>query len=237
MLIDRGGYKDPPPWPRPPKRDQAQSRRLSSFDKTARRRRTLRRAAVTAAQYVTVTAIVCALVYWYSHPNSSFRSMSKLLAPLSRVASQTLPPTTPVLPLWIRPKTAPNGSPWPEATNYIDNYPRLNFDGMASVTADNSRGPSDLLVKLFDRDQKPARPVRIILLKARDEMTLRHVKPGHYDIRYRNLDTGLIRKSRMFEVTFKQDEKREEYMGWTVPLYEAIDGTIHHKIIAERDFR
>jgi hypothetical protein len=108
---------------------------------------------------------------------------------------------------------------------------------MASVTADNSRGPSDLLVKLFDRDQKPAKPVRVILLKARDEMTLRHVKPGHYDIRYRNLDTGLIRKSPTFEVTFKQDQEGEEYRGWTVPLYEAINGTIHHKIIAERDFR
>jgi hypothetical protein len=199
-------------------------------------RRRLRRAAVTAAQYVTVTAIVCAVVYWYSHPNS-FRSVSKLLAPLSKVTSQALPPTTPVLPLWIRPKTAPNGSPWPKTTAYVDNYPRLNFDGMASVTADNSRGPSDLLVKLFDRDQKPAQPVRVLLLKAKDEIILLHVKPGHYDIRYRNLDTGLIRKSPNFEVTLKQDEKGEEYMGWTVPLYEAIDGTIHHKIIGERDFR
>jgi hypothetical protein len=79
--------------------------------------------------------------------------------------------------------------------------------------------------------------VRVILLKAKDEMVLRHVKPGHYDIRYRNLDTGLIRKSPKFEVTFKQDEKGEEYMGWTVPLYEVINGTIYHEVIAERDFR
>ena len=189
---------------------------------------------VTAAQYATVTAIACALVYWYSHPDS-LHAVSKVLAPLSRVASRT--PTTPVVPLWIRPKTAPNGSTWPETSNYVENYPRLNFDGMASVTADNSRGRSDLLVKLFDRDQKPAQPVRVILLKARDEMILRHVKPGHYDIRYRNLDTGLIRKSPKFEVTYKQDAKGEEYMGWTVPLYEVINGTIYHEIIAERDFR
>jgi hypothetical protein len=68
-------------------------------------------------------------------------------------------------------------------------------------------------------------------------MVLWHVKPGHYDIRYRNLDTGLIRKSPKFEVKFTQDATGEEYMSWTVPLYEAINGTIYHQIIAERDFR
>jgi hypothetical protein len=156
-----------------------------------------------------VTAIVCGVVYWYSHPNS-LRSVSRLFAPLSPVANRTLPTITPVLPdapLWIRPKTAPNGSPWPKISNYIDNYPRLDLDGMAGVTADNSGGSSDLFVKLFDREQKPAKPVRVILLKAKEEMTLWHVKPGHYDIRYRNLDTGLIRKSPKFEVMFKRDEK------------------------------
>jgi hypothetical protein len=151
-----------------------------------------------------------------------------------------VPTTTPVVldvPLWVRPKSAPNGSPWPETTNYIEDYPRLNFEGIANVTADNSRGRSDLFVKLFDRDQRPAQPVRVILLKAKDQMILLHVKPGHYDIRYRNLDSGLIRKSPKFEVKYHQDENGEKYTGWTVPLYDVINGTIYHEVIAERDFR
>jgi hypothetical protein len=196
------------------------------------------RVLATTLRYAVVVVFVGGLVYLYSHPES-LRSVSRLLAPVLPVSGRAPRTTTPVLPdvpLWIRPHTAPNGSPWPKFSTYIENYPRLNVDGRASVTADNSRGRSDLFVKLFDRDQKPAQPVRVILLRAHDELTFQNVKAGHYDIRYRNLDTGLIRKSPKFEVTFTRDERGEKYMGWTVPLYEAINGTIHHEIIAERDF-
>jgi hypothetical protein len=105
---------------------------------------------------------------------------------------------------------------------------------MAKVTADNSRGPSDLFLKLVDRDQK--RAVRVFFVKTNDEFTLRDVKPGHYDIRYLNLDNGRIRESQVFEVTLRKSPKGEEYMGWTVGLYDVINGTSHHKDITERDF-
>ena len=115
-------------------------------------------------------------------------------------------------------------------------YPHLNVSGIAKVTADNSGGPSDLFVKLVDRDRKQRRVVRVFFVKANDEFTLRDVKPGHYDIRYLNLDNGRIRESQVFEVTLQKTAKGEEYMGWTVGLYDMINGTSHHKDITERDF-
>jgi hypothetical protein len=118
----------------------------------------------------------------------------------------------------------------------VAGYPRLDVSGMAKVTADNSGGPSDLFVKLVDLDQKQQRVVRVFFVKANDEFTLRDVKPGRYDIRYLNLDNGRIRKSQVFEVTLRKTPKGEEYMGWTVGLYDVITGTSHHKDITERDF-
>src|SRR5215469_10562643 len=99
MLIDRGGYKDPPPWPRPrpPIRDRAQNRRIT--------RRTLRRAAVAASQYLAVTALVGVVVYCIRYPSV-----------LNRMLNQSILHGKLI---WSRPGAAPNGSPWPARSNYV----------------------------------------------------------------------------------------------------------------------
>jgi len=213
VLIDRGGYKNPPPWPRP---------RLKGLDEMPRPRRSLRRAAVTASRYLAIAALVGGVVYCIRYPSV-----------LNRILNQ---PIFHRKLIWSRPAVAPNGSPWPTRSNYVAGYPHLNVSGMAKVTADNSGGPSDLFVKLVDRDHKQRRVVRVFFVRANDEFTLRDVKPGHYDIRYLNLDNGRIRESQVFEVTLQKTAKGEEYMGWTVGLYDMINGTSHHKDITERDF-
>ena len=60
--------------------------------------------------------------------------------------------------------------------------------------------------------------------------------PGHYDVRYKNLDTGQVRKSQKFEVSLKKTSEGEQYMGWTVGLYDVINGTVYHETITEKNF-
>jgi hypothetical protein len=190
----------------------------------------LRRFASTAGRYLLPAVIIVVVVITWRH--NQYR-----LPPASSILTPQLPET--VLsrnPLWNRPATAPNGSPWPTSSNYIAGYPRLSVFGLESVVADNTGGSEDLFVKLIDRDELPMKAVRIFLLKSKEQLTLRRVKPGHYDLRYMNLDTGRIRKSDAFEVTLKKTAKGEEYMGWTVGLYDVLNGNTYHEEITERDF-
>jgi hypothetical protein len=106
----------------------------------------------------------------------------------------------------------------------------------AGVVADNSGSPNDLFVKLIDRDQKPLKAVRVGFLRARDKLNFERVKPGHYDIRYMNLDTGAIKQSPAVEVIGTDADGGLQYTGWTVPLYETIDGKIYHREITEHEF-
>jgi len=147
VLIDRGGYKNPPPWPRP---------RLKGLDEMPRPRRSLRRAAVTASRYLAIAALVGGVVYCIRYPSV-----------LNRILNQ---PIFHRKLIWSRPAVAPNGSPWPTRSNYVAGYPHLNVSGIAKVTADNSGGPSDLFVKLVDRDQKQQRVVRVFFVKVSAEV-------------------------------------------------------------------
>ncbi len=109
--------------------------------------------------------------------------------------------------------------------------------GPAGVVADNSGSTHSLFVKLIDRDQKSLKAVRVGFLRAHDKLNFERVKPGHYDIRYMNLDTGEIRQSPAFEVTATETDGGQQYTGWTVPLYEdVIKGRIYHREITQQEF-
>jgi hypothetical protein len=71
-------------------------------------------------------------------------------------------------------------------------------------------------------------PVRVAYVRAKEKFTMAQVKPGHYDVRYLDLTTGVIKKSQ--PLTVKED------LGWTVGLYGVVDGTQQHQEIAKRDF-
>jgi hypothetical protein len=173
--------------------------------------------------------VVYGLVFWYSH-RDSLPAISSILTPLLNE------PGLPTSPFWRRPATAPNLSPWPQKSDYIVGYPRLNVFGLASVTADNSGGQGDLFIKLIDRDRKPMTAVRVFFLKAKDKLVLDRVKPGHYDLRYLNLDTGQIYRSAMFRVSLEETPGGEHYMGWVIGLYGRLDGNSHRDEITDREF-
>jgi hypothetical protein len=75
--------------------------------------------------------------------------------------------------------------------------------------------------------------VRVFFLKAKNQFTLHRVNPGHYDVRYLNLDTGLMRQSPAFETTVT---KMRQYEGWTILIYDDPNGTIFHREIGKDEF-
>jgi hypothetical protein len=201
----------PPPW------------KIWSISRT-------RRVAGSLGRFLLFAVIVGgAGYYWYSR-RASLPSISEIITP--QVPESVLPGK----PFYDRPASAPNGSPWPTTSSYIAGYPRLNVLGMADVIADNSGGVNDLFVKLIDRDQTPMKAVRVFFVQSKGQLKLERVKPGHYDLRYMNLDTGQIRRSDVFEVTYTKMDKRDGYMRWTIGLYGVIDGTTYHEEITQSEF-
>ena len=135
---------------------------------------------------------------------------------------------TPPNLFWKRPAIAPNGKPWPRGSEYIEGYAKTNVAGGASVVIDNSGSLDDVFVKLYYRDHNPMVPARVALVRAKAKFTFKQVQPGHYDVRYLDLTTGVIKQSMPIEVT--------EQRGWVVGLYGVREGTQHHREIRERDF-
>jgi hypothetical protein len=108
--------------------------------------------------------------------------------------------------IYTRPALAPNRLPWPTQTGYLRGCEQLNKDGESLATIDNRQTMSDMLVKLFDH--RTDRLIRIFFLRAGDTFTMKNVSPGEYDIRYKNLDTGLNRESEPVVLAEHTEERR-----------------------------
>ena len=86
-----------------------------------------------------------------------FRSQQQPVNPESastlshRLGISPTPPVPPTPP-FVRPARDPDGRPFPTAPSYIIGMAKLNSDGHSSVTVDNSRSSSDVLVKIFALD-------------------------------------------------------------------------------------
>ena len=62
---------------------------------------------------------------------------------------------------YVKPSTAPNGSAWPTYASYVSNYPKLNINGLSSVTVDNTKNDSEVFVKLVSIKSNESHPVRV----------------------------------------------------------------------------
>lgn len=212
-------YRPPLRWP-PLKRRAAP---LRAWDRVRRFTRQ------NGLNLLYVAVAVGIVGYWYKHRYDP-STVSTILTP------NAIDDALHVNPLWRRPSTAPNGKPWPVVSRLLEGYPQLNVSGRASIVADNSGGTADMFVKLIDRDRVPMTAVRVGFVTAKGELTMRKVKPGHYDLRYMNLFNGRIRKSEPIEVTLKTTENGQEYMGWRIGMFGVIDGDAQHEDISAKEF-
>lgn len=145
-------------------------------------------------------------------------------------------PAAAVKPLYVRPATAPNGSPWPVTAGYIEGYAKVNTNGLSKVTVDNSRNDSDVFVKLVSLNGPTAWPSRVFYIPARSSFTVESVTAGSYDIRYRDLRTGGLSRSQQFELEERSTYNGTEFSEMTLTLYKVRNGNMQTYELSEDKF-
>ncbi|MDR2188792.1 MAG: J domain-containing protein [Azonexus sp.] len=136
---------------------------------------------------------------------------------------------------YVKPATAPNGSPWPISADYVAGYDYLNADGLSIVTVDNSRNNSDVFVKLVSLDGV-ANPVRQFYIPALGKFTLNDVTAGSYDIRYKNLENGRLSRSEKFDLKEIETDVGTKYSNMTISLHRVQDGNLRTYGLPEAEF-
>lgn len=139
-------------------------------------------------------------------------------------------------PGYVRPSSAPDGSPWPARAAYVNGYPIGNANGYSIITVDNTENDSDVFVKLVSLDEAIAHPVRQFYIPARRQFTMDKVSVGQYDIRYKTLDNGSLSRSESFFVEERRTESGIEYSDLTMTLYKALNGNMHTYPLAADEF-
>jgi len=137
---------------------------------------------------------------------------------------------------YVRPDTAPNGQPWPAYAGYAFGYPQLNLVGLSSVTVDNSNNDSDVFVKLTSLGSSKAFPVRQFYIPAFRKFTLSSVAAGNYDIRYRDLSTGVLSRSESFILQEIPTDDGTRYSNFTMTLYKVRNGNMQTYGLSEAEF-
>ncbi len=137
---------------------------------------------------------------------------------------------------YVRPSTAPNGSPWPDSAGYVAGYKRLHNDGLSTVTVDNSQNDSDVFVKLVSLDGAEAYPVREFFIPAFGRFTLNKIRAGNYDIRYRDLGNGGLSRSESFNLEEIRTYDGVQYSNMTMTLYKVQNGNMQTYGLSETEF-
>ena len=139
-------------------------------------------------------------------------------------------PTTP------KTRLAPNGKPFPNRPKHLDGYPKLNTDGLSTITVDNTQNDSDIFGKLYYLDIGEPKAVRYFFIPAHGGLILRDVTKGYYDIRYKDLDTEQIAKSEPFEVHEIESYDGTQFSTITMTLYKVANGNMQTTNISESEF-
>ena len=111
------------------------------------------------------------------------------------------------------------------------------MNGLSMLTVDNRQSNSDMVVKLYVRFGPRPTAVRALFLKARDWIRLETIAPGTYDLRYQDLDSGVIFRSDPFEFTETPEADGTGYDKMTISLYTVVNGKLNREEIGPEDFR
>ena len=186
----------------------------------------------SAAKLIGAAALVIALVSWLSPDKNSSRPTNEP----QRTAR------TPPAPAYTRPALAPNNQAWPINASYIKGLKQSNFNGLSSVTIDNSQNDSDVFVKLYSTDVKAPNgayletPVRHLFIPARGVFKMSKVNAGNYDVRYRDLSTGTLSRSESFILKEVRSSEGVSYSDLTMTLYKVRDGNMQTYALSEDAF-
>jgi hypothetical protein len=131
---------------------------------------------------------------------------------------------------------APNGSDWPENPGYVDGYAKLHLGGRCAVTVDNSQNDSSVFVKLVSVTGSKAYPVRQFYIPAFGKFTVKNVRSGNYDVRYRDLETGGLSRTDSFELKQTKTEEGTSFSNISLTLYKVSNGNMETFGLSEEEF-
>ncbi|MHC8380808.1 J domain-containing protein [Pseudomonas sp. LB3P14] len=137
---------------------------------------------------------------------------------------------------WIRPPKAPSGQPWPKQASYLKGFPQTNSKGLSTVTIDNGQNNSDVFVKLVSLNGNHAKPARFVFIPAHGRFTVKAVTPGSYDLRYRDLVSGYLSRSKQFTLEEKKTSRGTKHSDLTLTLYKVQNGNMTTYNLAEDEF-
>lgn len=83
---------------------------------------------------------------------------------------------------------APNGEPWPGASDYLEGFPIGNEGDAMQIVVNNTGNDSPVLVKVHDLERSA--DVRHVFLLANDSFTVDKLAAGKYEVRYQNIAVG-----------------------------------------------
>ncbi len=135
-----------------------------------------------------------------------------------------------------RPLTEPKGQVWPAEASYLVNYPKLNLQGLSSITIDNSQNDSDIFVKLKKLAGSESLVVRVFYIPAGDSFKLLNLDAGNYDIRYRDLASGEYARSDPFILEEVVTQAGRKYSNTFLTIYKVRNGNMHMHRLHESDF-
>lgn len=138
--------------------------------------------------------------------------------------------------LYVRSLKDPNGEEWPLQSGYVKGFQVLYMDGLSTVTIDNTQNDSDVFVKLVSLDGENSYPIRTIMIRARDQFTLNKVRAGNYDVRYRDLDSGILSRTDPFNLQEVFTYDGTQYSNITMTLYKVGNGNMQTYKISESEF-
>jgi hypothetical protein len=121
---------------------------------------------------------------------------------------------------YFRPAVSPIGTNWPSSPDYVEGYPIEGVGGLSSVTIDNTKNTSDVFLKLVQHAGSETVPIRTCYIPARSLFTFSTVRAGRYDVRYRDLNTGVLSKSGEFDLVERSSDGKTEFSKFNIPLYQ-----------------
>lgn len=128
------------------------------------------------------------------------------------------------------------GYPFPSTSGYIKGYQIKAKTGLSTVTIDNSQGDQDLFIKLFTLSSERPQTIRAFLIKQGQEFTVKNVTRGTYDVRYRNLSTCKLFRTKKFKVKEEKTAEGTRFSRIELTTYKAVQGNTRHEPINEDDF-
>jgi hypothetical protein len=135
-----------------------------------------------------------------------------------------------------RPALTETGHAWPTVASYLDGFPQLNTEGTCLLLVDARQNESDVEAKLVSMDGSSATPVRTFYIPAHGQFAVTQLSPGHYDVRFRDLTTGILTRTDQFTFKVHSEDGNMQCVAIALTVYQKFGGNMKWFPLNEKEF-